>query len=402
MYEKEFYIAALMAAQLRNELTAAQEIELQEWMAVDSENRALFEALTQEKNLQTKLEIYRRKDLNPVWIKTKALMQQAPHNLQQASRKGKPLYPQKAVWMALLSIAAVCCVCFALYMHLNVLKEDSWRDNEPAISYISAGKVGATLTLADGRQIALDTLDQGDSEFENGIVVRKSGNGELTYELNASGQLPKQSNTLSTTKGQTYLLRLPDKSKVWLNASSSLTFTTDLNKAAIRRVQLKGEAYFEVASDKKRPFIVETDRQEIEVLGTHFNVNSYPDEPASMTTLIEGSIRLTAQNFKQVLQVGQQAISSTTRSRVQTIDPELVVDWKNGDFNLDQIDFKVAMRKIARWYDLDIIYDSSLPQDLQTGGWISRNSKLSDVLKLIESSGLVHFKIQDRTLYVYK
>jgi transmembrane sensor len=140
----------------------------------------------------------------------------------------------------------------------------------------------------------------------------------------------------------------------------------------------------------------------VKVLGTHFNINAYADEPAIATTLLEGSVKLTTGNSEQLLKPGEQAVNDAGNVKVGKANMETIVDWKNEEFYLDKMDFRVAMRKIARWYNIEVTYNGSVPNNLEAGGWIPRNSKLSDVLKSIESTGLVHFKIEGRTLYVSK
>lgn len=267
---------------------------------------------------------------------------------------------------------------------------------------VAPGVSGATLTLASGKKIRLSDAKNGELATEAGVVITKSENGELVYELKGDAGKPGQLNTLSTANGETYKLRLPDGSFVWLNSASSLTYATGLFKDGKRNVELRGEGFFEVAKDKSRPFVVKTAQQEVEVLGTQFNVNAYADEPVVATTLLEGSVRLVAAGVERVLKPGQLAENSAAGIRVSAANIEVITDWKNEEFFLDKLDFRLAMRKIARWYDVEVIYNGSVPENLEAGGWIPRNSRLSDVLKSIEGSGLVTFKLEGRKLYVSK
>lgn len=262
------------------------------------------------------------------------------------------------------------------------------------------GSFGATLTIANGKKIKLSDAANGEIAKEAGISVTKTADGQLVYEIKETTDNPDQINTLSTAKGETYILTLPDKSKVWLNAASSLTYSASLNEHGMRRVKLEGEAYFEIFKDKAHPFIVQTANQEVEVLGTHFNVNSYKDEPGTATTLLEGSVKVKAGGLVKIIKPGEQAINKSGTMEVRKVDLDDVVDWKNGDFYLNHIDFKIAMRKIARWYDMEIIYDETVPDNMESGGWISRDKPLSTVLRSIEASGLVKFKVEGRKIYV--
>lgn len=269
---------------------------------------------------------------------------------------------------------------------------------------VAPGKNGATLTLASGKKIRLSDAMNGELTSEAGVSISKTKDGQLIYEIKADGpgEESNKINTLSTANGETYQVRLPDGSAVWLNAASSLTYSANLLQDGKRSVKLVGEAYFEVAKDKAHPFVVNTAGQEIEVLGTHFNVNAYGDEPVTATTLLEGSVQVRSGSFREMIRPGFQASSAGKGITVGKADVEGVTDWKSGEFNLEQVDFRSAMRKIARWYDVEVIYEKSVPVDIEGWGWISRASKLSVVLKLIENSGQVKFRIEGKKVYVFK
>jgi ferric-dicitrate binding protein FerR (iron transport regulator) len=191
---------------------------------------------------------------------------------------------------------------------------------------------------------------------------------------------------------------------VWLNADSRLEFPSNFGGAKQRIVKLSGEGYFEVAKDKKHPFAVQTKNQDVTVLGTHFNINAYDDEPSIRTTLLEGSVRVAiGANFQSVvLRPNQQAINRDNGIKVQTVEVENELAWQKGDFVFADEDFKTTMRKIARWYDLEIIYDTSVPVNIALAGWISRNSNLSTVLKRIALASKLHFTIDGRRVTVRK
>jgi len=265
---------------------------------------------------------------------------------------------------------------------------------------IIPGKNTAKLILADGKVIVL-------SDAKTGVVIdaaRLSYNdGSLIgSEGETSASRPKTYMTAATPRGGTYQVVLPDGSKVWLNAASSLKFPSTFANAADRKVELTGEAYFEVAKDKIHPFIVLAKNQQVKVLGTHFNINTYTDEPEAKTTLLEGSINilnLTSDNSSLLLP-NQQAVISGSSLQVKTIDAETAVDWKNGDFIFKDERLESIMRKVARWYNVDVVYENNAPENVVLGGMISRSRNLSAVLRLIESTGKVHFEIQGRKLIV--
>nr|WP_121273668.1 FecR family protein [Pedobacter schmidteae] len=295
---------------------------------------------------------------------------------------------------------------------------------------IAPGKIGATLTLANGKKIRLSDAANGEIAKEAGISVTKTADGQLIYEVLASGTSSRQNqrgtsdpggetNTLSTAKGETYQVKLPDGSSVWLNAASSLTYTTSLKQATKRVVELRGEGYFQVAKDKKHPFIVKTAQQEVQVLGTHFNINSYESENAVKTTLLEGSVRVSATNGRHAaandrhpdlvsgphtsnaitLRPNQQSILLNTGIKVIDVDVESTIAWKNGYFLFDNENIYTIMNMISRWYDVEIEYKGNMDDKIFVGR-ISRFKNVSEVLKLLEMTGDIHFKVQGRRITV--
>ncbi|NQX56900.1 DUF4974 domain-containing protein [Pedobacter panaciterrae] len=315
------------------------------------------------------------------------------------------------LWPRIAAAASIVLAIGAgIFLYTNQLKKDAVQTATYAKD-VAPGTAGATLTLAGGKKIRLSEATNGELAKEAGVVVTKSADGQLVYTVQddaavdpaTSGEnVHKIRNVLSTARGETYMVVLPDKSKVWLNAASSLIYNTNMNISEERVVSLEGEAYFEVAKDKTRPFVVISKGQEIEVLGTHFNVNAYDDEPAVATTLLEGSVQVTAGENKQILKPGFQAINNKGSIKIKEADVETAVDWKEGDFYFENADFRSVMRKISRWYDVEIIYDPSVPETITSNGVIPRNNKLSAVLKSIENSGQVHFKIEGKKIYVTK
>ncbi|SFE60142.1 FecR family protein [Chitinophaga sp. CF118] len=306
------------------------------------------------------------------------------------------LWPRIAVAVALVTVISGALLFY--YPRINQQHSNQLvytNDVAPGIS-------GATLTLSNGKKIRLSDAQNGEVAKEAGVMITKSESGEVVYEGKGDSDEPGKLNTLSTANGETYKLRLPDGSYVWLNSASSLTYSSRLVENGKRTVKLQGEGYFEIAKDKSHPFVVATDKQNVEVLGTHFNINSYPNETMVSTTLIEGSVSVIAGNLRQVIKPGEQAVNNGNSIKVNEVNTENVIDWKNGDFNLDELDFRVAMRKIARWYNVDVIYEASVPENIKSGGWISRKRSLSAVLRLIESSGQLHFKVEGRKVYVAK
>ena len=314
---------------------------------------------------------------------------------------GKVRTLSRSIWKRISVAAAVAALlCVGTWWYYSVPDVDDIKLGERVVQDIPGGAEGATLRLADGRTIALGATASGEIASEAGIMVEKGKDGELTYRVADTEGDTQYPHVLATDKGQTYRVLLPDGSKVWLNALSELTYRPKLIESGKRIVQLKGEAYFEIAKDTDHPFVVRSRNQEVQVLGTHFNVNAYDDEPFVATTLLEGAIRLNTGGAQRLLQPGQQAINKDGQVRVRAVNLENITDWKDGDFAFQQVDFRTALRKIERWYDVEMIYDESLPKDLEAGGWISRKKNLSSVLRFIESTQMVRFKMDGRKIYV--
>ncbi|KDN53930.1 FecR family protein [Flavobacterium seoulense] len=258
------------------------------------------------------------------------------------------------------------------------------------------GKTGAVLTLSNGSKIVLDSVGNGLLANQNNTSVAKN-NGGLVYKAGENAQLVF--NTMTTPRARQYNLQLSDGTKVWLNASSSITFPTSF-AAKERKVILTGEAYFEVAKDKTRPFMVVVNGMKINVLGTHFNVNAYNDEDNIKTTLLEGSVLITDKTEKIILKPGQQAQKQKTGAIVvnANVNLEEVMGWKNGVFYFENASLQTVLRQISRWYDVDVVFEKGVPVRTFEGE-IQRDLQLSQLLKILEKNK-VHFKIEGNILRV--
>jgi ferric-dicitrate binding protein FerR (iron transport regulator) len=259
----------------------------------------------------------------------------------------------------------------------------------------------AILTLADGSNIDLNDARSGVLSKQGGALVGKAGNGKLVYDANAvnPGKAAAINNILTTPRGGQYQLVLSDGTKVWLNAASSLKFPAVFTGKE-RNVELVGEAYFEVAKNKNMPFKVSTGKLNIEVLGTHFNVNAYQEDDAIKTTLLEGSVKLTTANNQAMLKPGEQAtFGQQQQINIQSINTEEAVAWKNGYFVFNNENIQGIMKKIARWYDVEVVYNGKIDEN-DFGGTVSRFDSVNEVLKSLELTGTVHFKLEGRRITV--
>lgn len=314
--------------------------------------------------------------------------------IKQEKRKAT-LWPKITTGVA----AAVALIAVGVYFFINS-KNSTSKDQFAVTHQVRPGKFGATLTLANGKEISLSEATNGEIAKEAGITVTKTATGELVYELREGNGDANKINKLSTAKGETYILILPDKSKVWINAASTLTYSTSINVAE-RRVKLEGEAYFQVAEDKKRPFIVETRGQSVQVLGTHFNVNAYANEESVKTTLLQGSVKVFNKLDTKILKPGDQSSVRENSISIAEVDTERAVAWKNNKFLFENDDIRYIMRMIERWYNVDVVYTGEMPTE-KFGGGVSRFDNVSQVLKILESTGGVHFKMEGRRIFVSK
>jgi transmembrane sensor len=303
------------------------------------------------------------------------------------------------LWHWATIAAAVLMILIGTWFIDYRMKNAPSTTRDVAVNTIGPGKYSAILTLGNGKKIILNNAANGPVAKQGGVRIFKSAEG-IVYQLTGNAGDPEEMNTLSTNKGETYELRLPDGTLVALNAMSSLSYPTNFISLKQRRVKLTGEAYFQVSKNKSRPFIVETGQQEVEVLGTKFNVNSYRDEAAFTTTLVEGSVKVISGTNRKVIHPGEQVRNANGKMTITKVNLENIVDWKDGDFNLTGLDFPQAMRKIARWYDVEMIYDPSLPKNIQADGWISRKQTLNAVLDMIQKIGIVKFRVDGRKVYV--
>ncbi len=272
------------------------------------------------------------------------------------------------------------------------------------VNDIDPGGNKAVLQLADGSKIILDSASQGLLTSQGNIKVEKLKDGLLQYKVSDNGSSTDGAmvyNTISTPRGGQYVVTLSDGTKVWLNAASSIYFPVSF-KGNERRVEITGEAYFEVAKNTAMPFKVKAANSEIEVLGTHFNVNAYADEASIKTTLIEGRVKVSSEGNtgQQFLSPGQQ--SSVTGAGKITLannpDIEEVLAWKNGKFQYNAADIKQIMRQMTRWYDAEILYQGTV--NLHFTGELPRYEKISVLLEKLALTNEVHFKIDGKKVIV--
>jgi len=387
--------------------------------------------------------------LQQLWAEIKASM--LTYETQYLKFKRFKLWSRIAAAAAVLLIVGLG-VFFYTQRHL----EGSAATRDLLANDIKPGGNKAYLVLSNGKRVSLTDAANGELAKEAGVEITKTADGQVIYTAKdpslpaaslpggARGSVGANSdgikysnalNTIETPRGGQYQVRLPDGSKVWLNAASKLIYPVSFNGRGQRVVELSGEAYFEIFKNKLQPFVVKSKNQEVTVLGTHFNINSYTDEPGTKTTLLEGSVavrhlegsaatrdlsyrrddakgRDDVKNLDDVrgrdddrisgvlLKPGEQALLTNNKLKVSTVDADEAIAWKNGLFAYKNTPLQNVMRQIARWYDVDIIYQNNdLPQKLLSGS-VSRYDQVSGILKAIESTGTAKFKIEGRKITV--
>lgn len=287
--------------------------------------------------------------------------------------------------------------------------EESPTVAAPVPNDVAPGGNRAMITLEDGSRIFLDTSANGTISQQGSIQVVKLSDGEIVYKKLDNNNARVSINTMITPRGGQYQLTLADGTKVWMNAASSITYPTAFTGNE-RKVVISGEVYFEVAplffksNQGKVPFIVQVNSNagvggmEIQVLGTHFNVNTYADNGTTTTTLLEGSVLIKKNSQTQMLKPGQQAAVQHTIVVNNNVDTELVMAWKNGFFSFSNSSLEMVMKQLARWYDVEVVYENNKP-DMKFWGSISMHSNLSQVLKILEESK-VNFRIENKKIIV--
>lgn len=307
-------------------------------------------------------------------------------------RPARSIHFLKRWWAAAILLVAL---CTGVYLWQNKRTTSPIAVNKTATS-IQPGQAGAILTLADGSQVLLDTVKNATIALQGGVTA-KVIEGTLVYEGTGNEVVY---NTMSTPKGRQYHVTLPDGSGVWLNAASSIRFPTAF-VGKERRVEITGEAYFEVKKGIT-PFIVSADnRATIQVLGTHFNVNSYNNEARLNVTLLEGSVGVSNSNGRVVIKPGEQAQIEEGEENIHVVkgtDVDKVIAWKNGLFNFEGATLKEVMRELERWYDIEVVYEKDIPE-IEAMGKISRGISLNNLLAGFKELG-VHYRLEGRKLII--
>lgn len=413
MLQNAEHIVGLITRFLEQTLDEPGQKELNEWIERSADNRALFDQLTSGNYLSEGLERFYAVDTTSVWNKL----------LQRIELPGEPVRTPRVVQMKVWRYVAAAVVIISLsagaylWFHKTVpIGSHAAPIAKRFKNDVQPGGDRATLTLADGSAIALQDMNNGSFIQQGGTKVNKEIS-QLVYTSPGSPLVkpgtPLSYNTISTPKGGQFKVVLPDGSKVWLNAASSLSFPV-LFADNERNVELSGEAYFEVAplwhkeGNGKIPFRVSVNGMKVEVLGTKFNIMAYSDEEAVKTTLVEGAVKVVSvPTPHSTLEVHDAALVPGQQSQldrdgiikvVKDIDINGAVAWKDGMFHFKDADITSIMRQVERWYDAEVVYENTIPDHFV--GDIPRNMPASRLLELLEMTNRVHFKIEGKKITV--
>ena len=316
---------------------------------------------------------------------------------EQRQSKVRPLFTfRKIAATAIISISIGAGAYY--YSHKQIFK----AAHSPLVKHdAEPGNNKAILTLENGTKLILDSAKIGVLAKKGHIRIQKTKDGQLIYTVDKGDRQTQNEpiawNTISTPRGGQYQVILPDGTKVWLNAASSLKFPTAF-AGDTRNVELTGEAYFEVKKNETHPFFVNVDHMQVKVLGTHFNIMAYHDEPVIKTTLLEGSVQLNEGKSSNMLKPGEQGVIKGGDIQVAKVDVAEAIAWKNGFFEFNRASIYDIMKQISRWYDIEVVYTGTIPDD-EFVGKIERNVKLSQVLHILELNH-VHFKVENKKITV--
>lgn len=401
MPEHTDHISELIVKSIRSELSVAEEMELKEWAQAKPGNRWLLDRMMDEslrtqdiKNMAT-IDVAAAEEK----IVTKLFRTQAPVYEMKSRKNWLPHSPSLTLWWA--SAAAVI-IIFAIGAYLWTIQQKekpsvTQTSPVPVQNDVAAPSVTrATITLSNGQKVFVDSATAGTIATEQGASIKKLGDGSIVYNAERANA-DMAYNTLVVPRGsQIASIVLSDGTKVFLNAASTLRYPVAFIGRE-RRVEVSGEAYFEVTNDASKPFIVSKDQTSVQVLGTRFNVNAYSEEQDIKITLLEGSVKVSNRKTAGLLKPGQQARISEDID-VKEVNVDEVMSWRDGIFLLDNMELQTLMRQVSRWYDVDVKYEGKKPSR-KFGGGVSKDQPLSKILEMLRRYG-IDFQVEGKTVIV--
>jgi transmembrane sensor len=386
MAMNEDRLVALLIRRLSGDLTREEARELEDWANESADNRRFLARAVNENVLEKELSQWRQ--LDPAegharWV-----------GYRQARRRARVLRMVK--WSAAASL--IIALAIGAWFKLSV----SHSSNPVAVANPSAipDRKSVTLTLSNGRKIMVDSVGKGELAVDQGVKLLKTDSNSLEY--GRSGKDNNRAvayNTLATPKSRIYQLTLPDGSRVWLNNVSSVRYPTAFN-GRDRTVEVTGEAYFEIAADPAKPFIVKVKDQSVEVLGTSFDIMAYPDEGATLTTLVSGAVKVNTADHSVTLKPDDQSrvVAGGQLKVLHDVPSRSIISWKDGFFYFGHAPFADIMRQVARWYDVEVIFEGKVPE-IEFGGSFDRDLPLDELLRYLEKNQ-VHCHLEGDKLFV--
>jgi len=381
-----FRVAYLIAGFLQENLTQAEHEELDDWIGANINNQRIFEEMTDPENLEK-------------WMKWKEKLP-AGETLDRLTKQLEfSDKPKKSIIRSLWPYIVAAVILAGIVVAIKWIPGNPIHENkdQPMAKDLAPGTNRARLTLSNGTTILLDSAGNGDLAKQGNTSITKVDSGLISYQVTNPMTVPGNElyNTLAVPAGGQYKLVLPDGSKVWLNAGSSLKYPTVFSGKK-RAVTLTGEGYFEVAKDPMFPFEVTAGTSSVAVLGTHFNINAYENEPVLKVTLEEGSVRV---NNSATLHPGEQAqVNHGTEIKILSADVEKELAWKNGLFIFKQTQLDEVMRQIGRWYNCEVKFEANIGDHFNAS--VARDVPVSALLSFLEGTGHVHFRIEDKKITV--
>lgn len=382
--EEAIRISYLLRKKINNNLTYFEEVELNNWVTQNTQNRTLYERCLDSVEHKKAFNYLQNTNTHEAWEEVSKI-------LDSETQKPK----QNRVLHIISYVAAACVLIIGTLLLIIPSKDNEHISKSISIDYKPA-RNQAVIKLSNGQLITLDSNQNMVTVNENAISY--SNGQEITVKDEVI------SAEINTPRGGYYKILLPDGTKAQLNAASSLSYPLTFSKDK-REVSITGEVYFEVAPDKNKPFVVQSKHQEIKVLGTKFNVNAYDDQFHIKTSLIEGKVSVYNATNKsltpKILTAGQQSILSKEKTIIKSIDAQSEIAWVHGKFNFDGKLLREVMRELARWYDIDVFIENDVP-NIEFFGGTYRNNNLSTILSLLEQNDLKYTLSEDKKLFITK
>ncbi len=375
--EQEFRMAYLIGQFIQENISEEEEAELEQWMLQSDHHQQIFEDLTDERMVAHFMQWYSERDVE--------------RNLQAVKKKISFSQPTRVVHFWRYAAAASIVVLLGLGIYFLGFQKRPFQEvtHIKTINDIVPGRASALLTLANGQRIDLTNL--ADTIINEQVRIEK---GQVIY---ADAAQAPEFHELSIPRKGFYQLVLPDGTRVWINSSSSIRYPSQFTGVE-RRVTVTGETYFEVAKDARHPFIVTVDGMEVTAIGTAFNIQAYPEETHSGVTLTEGKVKVQTAARERMLSPGEQLRIEGDQWSVSTVDVSPIVAWTQHQFRLKNTTIEEVMRMAERWYDVKVIYQDKVTDHFT--GTIDRTVPLSKLLKLLEATGQVHFRIEGDQVFV--